>query len=86
MHLLGIEQNESGVADARLNARLNGLTPEQATFVAADATAYLRKAAGEGARYDVVALDPPRAGSTPAFLEAAMATSRDASSTSAATP
>ncbi len=74
VHLLGIEQNESGVADARLNARLNGLTPEQATFVAADATAYLRKAAGEGARYDVVALDPPRAGSTPAFLEAAMAT------------
>ena len=36
VHLLGIEQNESGVADARLNARLNGLTPEQATFVAAE--------------------------------------------------
>lgn len=75
VHLQGVEKNEAGVADARTNAELNGFTPHEATFVADDATAFLRQAARDGERYDVIALDPPRAGSTPAFLEAAMAIS-----------
>ena len=75
VRLQGVEKNEAGVADARTNAELNGFTPHEATFVADDATAFLRQAARDGKRYDVIALDPPRAGSTPAFLEAAMAIS-----------
>lgn len=75
VRLQGVEKNEAGVADARTNAELNGFIPHEATFVADDATAFLRQAARDGKRYDVIALDPPRAGSTPAFLEAAMAIS-----------
>ena len=73
IRLLGVEKNEAGVVDARINAELNGFTRDNATFVADDATAFLRQAARDSRRYDVVALDPPRAGSTPAFLKAAMA-------------
>lgn len=70
--LLGVERNAAGIEDALRNAAVNGLA-ERASFVAEDATAYLRRAAERGERVDVLALDPPRAGSTPAFLEAAVA-------------
>ena len=73
VRLLGVEKNEAGIVDARTNAELNGLTPREAAFVADDATAFLRQAAHDGERYDVISLDPPRAGSTSAFLKAAMA-------------
>ena len=73
IRLLGVEKNEAGVVDARINAELNGFTRDNATFNLGDATAFLRQAARDGRRYDVIALDPPRAGSTPAFLKAAMA-------------
>ena len=69
---MGIERNEAGIADAVRNAELNGLS-DRARFVAEDATAYLERAASGGGRADVVVLDPPRAGSTPAFLAAAAA-------------
>lgn len=42
-------------------------------FVADDATSYIGRLAAAGARVDVLCLDPPRAGSTPAFLKAACA-------------
>ena len=41
-----------------------------AQFVCADATAWMRRAAAEGLRPDVVFLDPPRAGSTPEAIAA----------------
>lgn len=69
--LIGVEKNPAGIADARLNAELNGLGPDEASFMATDATEFLRDAARSGTHVDVVALDPPRAGSTPAFLTAA---------------
>lgn len=72
IHLLGVERNPEGVRDARRNAELNGLG-NAATFVAQDATAYMRKAAASGLRVDVLSIDPPRAGSTPEFLDAAVA-------------
>lgn len=72
IQLLGVERNAAGIADARRNAELNGLT-DSARFVSEDATAYLRRAAAHGERIDVLCIDPPRAGSTPAFLGAACA-------------
>lgn len=69
--LIGVEKNPAGIADARLNAELNGLGPDEASFMATDATEFLREAARSGTHVDIVALDPPRAGSTPAFLTAA---------------
>lgn len=68
--LLGVERNPAGVADARRNAELNGLT-RIAWFMADDATDYILDAADNGERVDVLSIDPPRAGSTPEFLEAA---------------
>ena len=68
--LLGVERNPAGIADAARNAEVNGLS-DHARFVAQDATAYMRRAAEHGERVDVLAMDPPRAGSTPEFLAAA---------------
>lgn len=70
--LIGVERNPSGIADAARNAELNGLS-DRCSFVAEDATSYLKRAAGEGLAADVIVLDPPRAGSTPEFLAAAAA-------------
>ena len=75
IRLLGVEKNTAGLVDARINAELNGFTRRNATFMMDDATAFLRPYAREGEHFDVIVLDPPRAGSTPAFLKAAMATS-----------
>ena len=70
--LLGVERNPAGIADARRNAELNGLT-RNAWFMADDATDYILDAADNNERFDVLSIDPPRAGSTPEFLEAACA-------------
>ena len=70
--LLGVERNPAGIADARRNAELNGLT-RSAWFMADDATDYILDAADNNERVDVLSVDPPRAGSTPEFLEAACA-------------
>ena len=42
---------------------------KNARFFAAAATAWIREAADAGQKADVVFMDPPREGSTPAFLE-----------------
>ena len=70
----GVDSIGSAIRDARENARHNGI--ENARFVTADATAFMRELAsgrGADASFDnslVVFMDPPRAGSTEAFLEA----------------
>ena len=53
--------------DAIGNAKHNGV--KNARFFAADATAWIREAADAGQKADVVFMDPPREGSTPAFIE-----------------
>lgn len=70
--LFGVERNEAGISDARKNAELNGLT-RNAWFIADDATDYMLNAADNHERVNVLSIDPPRAGSTPEFLEAAIA-------------
>ena len=72
VELIGVERNQAGIRDAKRNARLNDLSG-QCRFVAQDATAFMVEAARRGERIDVLSIDPPRAGSTPEFLEAACA-------------
>lgn len=75
VRLVGVDSEASSIRDARKNAAHNGV--EGAEFVAADATEFLRDAAAKGgvARGEgmptVLFMDPPRAGSTPEFLDAA---------------
>ena len=68
-HLIGVEERMDAVADARANARHNGIG--SAEFFADDAGAFMRRLAAEGGSVDAVFMDPPRAGATPDFLKAA---------------
>lgn len=73
--VIGVDNVASAIADARLNAQHNGV--ENAEFVAADAGEFMRDIAARGSAVDagelVLLMDPPRAGSTPEFLDAAIA-------------
>lgn len=64
--LLGVERNADAVEDARENALLNGI--EDAEFIAGDAGSVFARMARAGESLDVVFMDPPRAGSSQAFL------------------
>ena len=66
--MIGVDSVESAIRDARENARHNGV--DNATFVAADAGAFMCECAEAGDKVDVVFMDPPRAGSTEMFLDA----------------
>lgn len=72
LNLIGVERNVEGVRDAVRNAQLNGLD-HMADFISRDATEYMGDATREGVSVDILVMDPPRAGSTPAFIEAASA-------------
>ena len=72
LHVTGVEVGQGAVADARLNARRNGLD-QRCRFVCADATAFMREEAKRRNAYDAVIMDPPRAGSTPEFLAGVLA-------------
>jgi 23S rRNA (uracil1939-C5)-methyltransferase len=56
----GVEIVPEAVADAVVNARLNGI--ENAHFRAGDARKEIRPLIEDGGRPDVVVVDPPRAG------------------------
>ncbi len=66
--VVGVEKNKDAVQDAIGNARHNKIT--NAKFYAADATQWIVDAAEKGQTADVVFMDPPREGSTEAFLQA----------------
>mgnify|MGYP003052198479 CR=1 FL=1 len=68
--LTGVERNPEGVRDAVRNAELNDLGATS-SFIARDATEHMLEAAHRGDHVDVLVMDPPRAGSTPEFLDAA---------------
>ncbi|NDO47908.1 23S rRNA (uracil(1939)-C(5))-methyltransferase RlmD [Lachnospiraceae bacterium MD335] len=67
--VIGIELNDDAVRDAKTNAKRNNIN--NIRFVAADATEYMTRMSENGERADVVVLDPPRSGSTEAFVKAA---------------
>ena len=64
----GVELNPAAVRDAVSNAKRNGV--KNARFYQGDAGEFMTAMAGRGERADVVFLDPPRAGSSEAFLSA----------------
>ena len=64
--LTGVDQVENNIQMARRNARNNTL---EAEFICDDATRYMQALAKEGQNFDVIILDPPRAGSTSTFLK-----------------
>lgn len=66
LRVTGVEQVGGAVACARRNAEANGLA-DRCRFVAADATSWMAHE-GRDQHFDVVIMDPPRAGSTPEFL------------------
>ena len=66
--VVGVELNRSAAACAVDNARANHIP--NARFRCGDAAAFLDGMAARGEMLDVVFLDPPRAGSTPVFLDA----------------
>lgn len=72
-HVIGIDNVGSAIKDARENAKHNGI--ENAEFVTADATQFMldlsKEPASEFAE-TILMMDPPRAGSTPEFLNAAV--------------
>lgn len=66
VEVVGVEQVSGAVGCARRNARTNDLA-QTCHFACADATEWM--AAQKRSSFDAVILDPPRAGSTPEFLE-----------------
>ena len=71
LHVTGVEQVAAAIASAERNARANDVA-DRCRFVAADATSWMARE-GRDQRFDVVIMDPPRAGSTPEFLAGAAA-------------
>lgn len=67
LQVVGVEQVAGAVSCARRNAAANGVA-QRCDFVAADATAWMARE-GAAERFDAVIMDPPRAGSTPEFLD-----------------
>ena len=71
LRVTGVEQVAAAIGSAERNARANGVA-DRCRFGAADATSWMAHE-GAGERFDVVIMDPPRAGSTPEFLTGATA-------------
>lgn len=70
--VIGVDSVDAAIHDARENAKHNGIG--NAEFIADDATGFLRGLSQKGlkgAKELVLMMDPPRAGSTPEFLDAA---------------
>ena len=64
--VVGVELNADAVKDAKVNAELNHV--KNITFFEDDAGKFMVKAAKKGEKYDVVIMDPPRAGASLEFL------------------
>ena len=66
--VIGVENNKTSVQYARMNANENKI--RNIKFINDDATEFLVELAKDKAKIDGVVMDPPRSGSTVAFLEA----------------
>ena len=67
-----MEVIKPAVEDANANAKLNGIT--NAEYVVGKAEEVMPRWAKEGLKTDVIFVDPPRKGLTPAFIDAAVET------------
>ncbi|MDE5950892.1 MAG: 23S rRNA (uracil(1939)-C(5))-methyltransferase RlmD, partial [Acetatifactor sp.] len=66
--VIGVELNADAVRDARNNAKINQVRNIQ--FYQNDAGCFLLEMEAQGAKVDVVLMDPPRGGSSEEFLAA----------------
>lgn len=66
--VVGVEINRESIACAKENAKCNNVT--NIDFIGVDCTLYMEKNKDK-VSYDVIVLDPPRAGTTPEFIKAA---------------
>lgn len=66
LKVTGVELNQSSIEDAIKNQQINKINNVE--FIKMDATEFMLKQARYGNKYDVVILDPPRDGSTDAFI------------------
>ena len=64
--VIGVEANRDAVRDAIVNAKANNV--KNISFVCADAGQYMEELAAAGEQADVVLMDPPRTGSSEAFI------------------
>lgn len=71
--VIGVELNGDAVKDAKVNAELNGV--KNIEFYEDDAGRFMVKAARKTENYDVVIMDPPRAGASLDFLKCLVALS-----------
>ena len=69
--VIGVELNEDAVRDAKQNAKCNQVS--NIRFYCNDATKFMMQMAASGDPLDVVFMDPPRSGSTEAFIRAVAA-------------
>ena len=64
--VIGVELNKDAVKDAVMNAKINDI--KNISFYNNDAGKFMVEVAEAGEKFDVVFMDPPRAGSDEAFL------------------
>ncbi len=67
--VIGVDNVASAIKDAHMNAQHNGI--QNAEFETGDAGAFMVRQAKAGRQLDVLLMDPPRAGASREFLEAA---------------
>lgn len=72
-NVVGAEINKQAYKDAIENAALNGIA--NINFVNADAKDFMTELTLSGEKFDVIILDPPRAGTDPEFVKSAAAMS-----------
>jgi 23S rRNA (uracil1939-C5)-methyltransferase len=65
--IIGVETVAEAVADARINARINGAT--NCEFIVSDAGDFLKQVSQEGDKFDLLIMDPPRAGCHPKVVK-----------------
>ncbi len=66
--VIGVELNKDAIKDAKINAKINGIT--NAEFICADAGNYMQKTLANKQKVDVLIMDPPRSGADDKFLKA----------------
>ncbi len=67
--VVGVEVNRDAIENAKLNAKQNKIS--NVDFVAMDSTKFMEQAQKFHNHFDGIILDPPRAGTTERFIEAA---------------
>ncbi len=67
-HVYGVELNKGAILDAKINQKINNIS--NITFISDDATNFITNLAKNREHIDAIVMDPPREGSTKAFINA----------------